>query len=280
MSKTSIDWADHVWNPVWGCRYNCPYCYARYRIAPRFARNTAIQLCKYLKYADGEMDKAVALYTDRLKRFELTELPYKWDMKFPKGSAVFVNSMSDPHWWEKEWLEEIAWYMLKSPMARDCTFITLTKDYTFTDGRFCTSIDFADDGYEFAVNRYLGYTVTTNADIARLKATHPVFTDHQFVNIEPLLEPLTEYSIDFLSTALAVIIGAETGNRKGIADIDSVVEWIQMLVYRLEDRSNLIKPIFVKEPAYSKLCDLTYNSREEAADYWRVLLWKTRKAVV
>jgi DNA repair photolyase len=26
---TKIDWCDDVWNPVWGCSFGCPFCYAR-----------------------------------------------------------------------------------------------------------------------------------------------------------------------------------------------------------------------------------------------------------
>lgn len=36
MLKTKIEWCDSTWNPVTGCRHECPYCYAR-RIAERFS---------------------------------------------------------------------------------------------------------------------------------------------------------------------------------------------------------------------------------------------------
>ena len=35
IHKTDIEWCSHTWNPVTGCRHDCPYCYAR-RIATRF----------------------------------------------------------------------------------------------------------------------------------------------------------------------------------------------------------------------------------------------------
>ena len=35
IHKTKIEWCSHTWNPVTGCRHDCPYCYAR-RIATRF----------------------------------------------------------------------------------------------------------------------------------------------------------------------------------------------------------------------------------------------------
>ena len=35
MNKTKIDWCTHTLNPVVGCTFNCPYCYAR-RLNDRF----------------------------------------------------------------------------------------------------------------------------------------------------------------------------------------------------------------------------------------------------
>ena len=32
-----VDWAGYTWNPVTGCRHNCPYCYARDLAEGRFA---------------------------------------------------------------------------------------------------------------------------------------------------------------------------------------------------------------------------------------------------
>ena len=38
--KNKIGWCDMTWNPVWGCRNKCEYCYARI-FAKRFYRMTA-----------------------------------------------------------------------------------------------------------------------------------------------------------------------------------------------------------------------------------------------
>lgn len=37
VNKSKIEWCDHTWNPITGCRHNCSYCYAR-RMTARFAR--------------------------------------------------------------------------------------------------------------------------------------------------------------------------------------------------------------------------------------------------
>jgi protein gp37 len=36
MNRTKIEWCDFTWNPVTGCRKNCPYCYAA-RMSKRFS---------------------------------------------------------------------------------------------------------------------------------------------------------------------------------------------------------------------------------------------------
>ena len=36
MNRSRIEYVDHTWNPITGCRRNCEYCYAR-RMVVRFA---------------------------------------------------------------------------------------------------------------------------------------------------------------------------------------------------------------------------------------------------
>src|SRR3990167_9713762 len=73
MTKTSIEWADEVWNPVTGCTkvsQGCKNCYAE-RIAERFWGDR--------KFTDVQM------HEDRLRA------PLHWK----KPRRIFVNSMSD-----------------------------------------------------------------------------------------------------------------------------------------------------------------------------------------
>ena len=60
MNRSKIEWCDHTWNPITGCRHNCPYCYAR-RMVARFAGDVRLNLMAKKDYslapaADGGAD--------------------------------------------------------------------------------------------------------------------------------------------------------------------------------------------------------------------------------
>ena len=38
MNKSGIEWCDHTWNPITGCRHGCSYCYAD-KMSLRFCGN-------------------------------------------------------------------------------------------------------------------------------------------------------------------------------------------------------------------------------------------------
>ena len=59
MNKSKIEWCDHTWNPITGCRHNCSYCYAR-RMTARFAGDDMRRLKKYVK------DNAIRMKSDVL----------------------------------------------------------------------------------------------------------------------------------------------------------------------------------------------------------------------
>jgi protein gp37 len=96
MNKTEIDYCDYTWNPVWGCRNNCPYCYAR-KIAERWD-----------------------------KSFEPHWMERNFQGPMPKEpSRIFVNSMSDVTYWEPEWWKRVLQRIEKNPAH---TFLFLTKN--------------------------------------------------------------------------------------------------------------------------------------------------------
>lgn len=102
MTRTRIDWADWTWNPVWGCRNSCSYCYAR-----SIARRFGLQVC-------GRNDFAPMWVEKNFKK------------KFPrKPSRIFVNSMSDVAYWEPEWFWRVMKKIQEHPEHR---FLFLSKE--------------------------------------------------------------------------------------------------------------------------------------------------------
>ncbi|MDE6981620.1 MAG: phage Gp37/Gp68 family protein, partial [Lachnospiraceae bacterium] len=56
MNRSKIEWCDHTWNPITGCRHECPYCYARTMTA-RFAGDVRLnKMAKkdYLMMSDAD----------------------------------------------------------------------------------------------------------------------------------------------------------------------------------------------------------------------------------
>lgn len=191
MNKTKIDWCDSTANPVVGCPNGCEWCYAR-RQNKRF---------HYVENWDCPEFKPKAL-----KKFN-TKTPH----------TVFIDSMSDIGCWRQEWLEEVLKAAANNPQHN---YIALTKTAT---GPLNKKI--ADFLRKFGkpVNIYVGKSITTQAQADAFRAENE-FID--FLSIEPLLE-----SIDLKEAAhkvRAIIIGAETGNRKG--KVIPAVEWVNSLV--------------------------------------------------
>jgi len=124
MSKTKIEWCDEVWNPVWGCFGECPYCYAR-KIACRFGRIMWKREMVFIsKIYNNNLTNPRKLY-DALISFYPVWLESNFQKKFSQNSSkIFVNSMSDIAWWEKKWTKKILKKIKEYPHHR---FIILTK---------------------------------------------------------------------------------------------------------------------------------------------------------
>lgn len=43
MNRSKIEWCDHTWNPITGCRHGCKYCYANHMVK-RFAGDTRLNI--------------------------------------------------------------------------------------------------------------------------------------------------------------------------------------------------------------------------------------------
>ena len=195
MNKTKIEWCDSTINPVVGCPRGCPYCYAR-RMNDRF---------KWVDdFSKPEFKK------ERLKALESK-----------KGKAVFMNSVSDIAYWDAR---DIHWTLEAMEQNPQHKYIFLSKDWG----------DAYNNGFPSSMKGvYKGLTVTRQVDLGK-----HCFED--FLNIEPILEPISLYPM-LTCTATdhvyapfnAVIIGAETGNRKG--KVIPKQEWIDDLVRQADE---------------------------------------------
>ena len=77
MNNTKIEWCDYTWNPAWGCKNLCNYCYAR-KIARRFGKLKAKKEYEYREiYNLKELE-------NRLNNFIPTFLITNFHKKFPK----------------------------------------------------------------------------------------------------------------------------------------------------------------------------------------------------
>lgn len=161
QSDESIDWAKWSWNPITGCRHECPYCYAN-DIAIRFYPQ---------KFEPS-------FYAERLLAPSQVKVPdtANNDVSFKN---VFTCSMADlfGRWVPSEWIEAVLNQVRSNPQWN---FLFLTK----FPKRLVE--------FEFPSNAWMGTTVDCQA---RVKAAEDAFEKisggTKWLSIEPLLQPLT-----------------------------------------------------------------------------------------
>ena len=251
-AKTKIDWCDSTWNPVTGCLHDCPYCYAR-RIAERFAggydfkAKGCAEPLTWVVDDPGQMtDGRKAVYPfgfdPTFHRYKLDE-PQRWK----KPRTIFVCSMADlfGDWVPDEWISEVFRACEAAPQHR---YLFLTKNPT----RYCK---IAYDGWlPDAKNFWYGSTITRKGESFFAGSVHW----NAFVSIEPLLEPL-DVGIGSFGVANWVIVGAETGNRKG--KIAPKREWVENIVEAAQITG---MKVFMKESLRSLM----------GADFMQELPWE------
>lgn len=212
MNKTKIEWCDYTWNPVTGCNHGCEYCYAR-RIAKRFSTEN-----KNHTFIGGhqigkihELDNpAIVIDTGEKSPYPFGFDPtlYRYRLFKPttlkEPNTIFVCSMADlfGKWVPDSWIEEVFKACEKAPQHR---YLFLTKN----PQRY---IDLAKAGkLPPKDNMWYGTTATTPDE--------PFFYGgawHTFVSIEPILRDYSGEIQGMCDTfAQWVIVGAETGSRKG-----------------------------------------------------------------
>ena len=223
-----IGWCDMTWNPVWGCRNHCEYCYAR-GIAKRFWKQRYEEEFKYY-YERHPKWVWTGDQLGGLWEFQPTWLESKFQKKLPKKpQRIFVGSMSEIHYWKDKWMGMVNEKINQYPQH---TFMFLTQHPEV----------YAK--YLWTKNCWFGVTMTRNKPIERAGCI-PTRKGLKFLSIEPLLEKINIRHIDDFEPNW-VIIGAETGNREGkvIPNLDWVLEIVRYCEHNkipVYIKDNLIK---------------------------------------
>lgn len=226
--KSRVDWCDSTWSPVTGCLHGCEYCYAR-RIAERFGSNLMPIFTNYpvldepvrnVGFDCGKNQPYPFDFTPTFHRYRLDE-PARWT----RPRNIFVCSMADlfGEWVPDEWIQEVFEACEAAPQHR---YLFLTKNPSrysrlYKEGKLPHLIDCwwgastprMDDSYN------IGYKT--------------------FASIEPIYEDFSSAEAPLCGW---VIIGAETGNRKG--KIVPRKEWISTFAKKCEYDG---VPVFMKE---------------------------------
>jgi protein gp37 len=246
MSKTKIEWCDDTWNPVTGCLHDCGYCYAR-GIARRFGGYDRLISDKLSISSAAQMKSLNELY-DKLYRktksgktavapypfgFEPTLHYYKLnEYRYSKAMNIFVGSMCDlfGEFIPDDWITEVLNACAAAPQHN---YLFLTKNPERYE-----QLNKADKlNPNSQIPMWCGTTITCDADIDR--ARWLPWNEYTFLSVEPLLEKITNFDV-FLHVDW-VIIGAESGNRKG--KVKPRREWIDAITTFCGERNI---PVFMK----------------------------------
>lgn len=234
MQKTKIEWCDSTWNPVTGCRHGCDYCYAR-RIAERFSGYDPQYGAGLTQDENGNYtlraDERKYRYNRRKRKketapypfgFEPTLYRYRLDQpkKWKEPRTVFVCSMADlfGDWVPDSWIHDVMDACYVAPQHR---YLFLTKNpERYGDAVEYLETDVKDSAGCEIPAMWLGATAATNRQFSRAYSSEAIW-----VSIEPLLEEIyDEFFVEFYHDGFGegerkrwewIVIGAETGNRKG-----------------------------------------------------------------
>ena len=181
MTKTNIEWATDVWNPVTGCSRvsaGCDRCYAE-TMSRRLSHNSKYALATK---ADGKWSGVVSCHE------ELLDQPLRWK----KPRMIFVCSMSDLFHSQVPWdfIGKVFDVMMSCPQH---TFQVLTK----RPGRMAFWADNMAEvcrerglPWSWPPNVWAGTSVESQKYAPRLDCLARVPAQVRFVSVEPMLGPV------------------------------------------------------------------------------------------
>ncbi len=228
MTKTKIEWCDVTYNPITGCEHGCDYCYAK-RIADRFSKKSVngelVMLNKPVtveKAGKKIVDPFPAGFSPTFHRYRLDE-----PLSRKKPAKVFVCSMADlfGEWVPDSWIQEVFASCARAPQHQ---YLFLTKNPTrYAELQHAGLLPNLK-------NFWYGTTVTKMEDPVWCNGNY-----NTFASIEPILD---EFSGFFISGLGWVIVGGETGNRKG--KVIPERSWIEAIAASCE---YWCVPLFMKD---------------------------------
>ncbi len=238
MNKSRIEWCDYALNIITGCRHGCPYCYAR-RLADRFGGDIRENSRSTGQYTKTEKGFYVLEKPFKDENGEINYYPFKFEPTLHKyrlnklseighGKNVFVGAMADVfgEWVPADWIRIVLEECGRFPRHN---YLFLTKN----PGRYWEIS--LPEGESF----WYGTSVTKTSEAGRIDKLPAA--GKRFVSFEPLLERIFIGPEDMMDLDW-VILGAETGNRKGKAVAKP--EWIYDIVGTADD---LGIPVFMKD---------------------------------
>lgn len=219
QDNDSIEWAQWSWNPVTGCKHECPYCYAR-DIAERF-------------YPHGFRP---ALYPRRLSLPGHTTVPdaAKVDVAFKN---IFTCSMADlfGRWVPAEWIEAV---LDVAEEQSQWNFLMLTK--------------FPQRVSEFGTlpeNVWMGTTVDCQERVANAeKAFAKMGGGIKWLSIEPMLTSIRIKKPELFNW---VVVGGASRSTQTPA-WSPPFKWVYDLHRQCED-ANI--PVYHKANLFSSMTD-------------------------
>ncbi len=198
LTTDSVDWAKWTWNPVFGCKHGCPYCYAR-DFAHRQGRD----------FAKPEMMMHL------LSCPKNTQIP-KNMQKEPGIKNVFVCSMADLFgaWVPQEWIDMVMNAVRDNPQW---TYIFLTKN----PERLAT--------VEWPDHCWVGTTVDEQSRVERAEVAFKTLkASVRFLSVEPFNE---ELHFEHLERFQWLIIGGRSRSR-GMPAFQPESIWVERLVWQ------------------------------------------------
>jgi protein gp37 len=195
MNKTNIDWPGltHTWNPCVGCPRGCSYCYAE-----------KMHNKRHKAFKRGKLQN-VKQYAKPFEEIQFFPKRLLGPGKKRKPCKIFVGSMSDVCYWERDWVIQVIGVC---EVFYEHTFMFLTKSPAVYSK------------FDFPENCMLGITITGLGHYKNISVLKHV-SNKTFLSVEPLLGNIGEIP-DWIDL---VIVGAMTGKNAIVPH----KEWIESI---------------------------------------------------